>query len=131
MQPEWEFKMENIKLYYCINMFIYNSGNEFATMKVINEDYSEALIHFAPTIEDQKKMAKQLNKEKSNSNENDGISGQFVVEYDVERDPTGGEVLVSNSFSLIGYYYNHYFFFASFSVFSLDFLSFASTYFLS
>lgn len=24
-----------------------------------------------------------------------GISGQFVVEYDVERDPQGGEVLVS------------------------------------
>lgn len=33
-----------------------------------------------------------------NTKEDDGLAGQFVVQYDVERDPTGGEVLVQNGY---------------------------------
>lgn len=41
-----------------------------------------AMIHYAPTTDDQKQQSDQ------------GISGLFVIEYEVERKFDGGEVLV-------------------------------------
>ena len=41
---------------------------------------SNALITYSPTVE-QQKVASQ-----------DGVSGQFVVQYDVERDRDAGEI---------------------------------------
>lgn len=32
------------------------------------------------------------------TDENEGLAGQFVIQYDVERDPQGGEVLVRNGY---------------------------------
>lgn len=64
--------------------------NDYA--KVDIKDKTNAHIHFAPSIEQQKEMALLLNKDKS---ADQGIAGQFIVEYDVERDPQGGEVIVS------------------------------------
>lgn len=45
-----------------------------------------ATIHYAPTVTDQKQQSDQ------------GISGLFVVEYDVERKFDAGEVMVTSSF---------------------------------
>ena len=44
---------------------------------------TSAFIHYAPTEHDQREQSEQ------------GISGLFVVEYDVERKFDAGEVLVS------------------------------------
>lgn len=68
-------------------------------------------VHFEPTLDEQKKLAdkkKQLLKPKLSvrypwEKDDDvmpdvvdsGIGGQFIVQYDVDRDPLGGEVLVS------------------------------------
>lgn len=41
---------------------------------------------FSPSVEQQRELAKK---------EAAGLSGQFVVQYDVDRDPQAGEVLVS------------------------------------
>lgn len=80
---------------FVILSFFSRVGNEFAEIKVINDDHTEARIHFAPTVEQQRAMAKELQKDQDDKN---GLSGQFIVEYDVERDPSGGEVLVSYFF---------------------------------
>ncbi|XP_076107954.1 inter-alpha-trypsin inhibitor heavy chain H3-like [Mytilus galloprovincialis] len=45
-----------------------------------------AMIHYAPTTDDQKQQSDQ------------GISGLFVIEYDVERKFDGGEVLVVDGY---------------------------------
>ncbi|CAC5406716.1 unnamed protein product [Mytilus coruscus] len=45
-----------------------------------------AMIHYEPTIDDQKQQSDQ------------GISGLFVIEYDVERKFDGGEVLVVDGY---------------------------------
>lgn len=44
---------------------------------------TSAVVKFSPDMKKQKILA---------GNRNDGISGQFVVQYEVERDPDGGEV---------------------------------------
>lgn len=51
----------------------------------INEN--EALIEFNPDKETQRRIAKALGRQ-----EQFGISGQFVIQYDVEMDSEGGEV---------------------------------------
>lgn len=52
-----------------------------------------ARVTFKPDYNQQKEIAQGLGKE-----ENEGIGGQFVVQYDVERDPQGGEVLVKDGY---------------------------------
>lgn len=42
---------------------------------------------FNPNVEKQKQFAHKLG-----TKEDDGLAGQFIIEYDVERDPQGGEV---------------------------------------
>lgn len=73
---------------------LFPTENEYAKIEFLEEDKTRAHVHFAPTIEQQKEMAEILEKEDKDKAKN-GISGQFVIEYDVERDPTGGQVLVS------------------------------------
>ncbi|XP_044751117.1 inter-alpha-trypsin inhibitor heavy chain H4-like isoform X2 [Coccinella septempunctata] len=77
------------------------SGNEIAKNddkrdpKATIERFEQkaAKITFKPDLEHQKELGQHLgNKEGS------GLSGQFVVQYDVERDPQGGEVLVSDGY---------------------------------
>ena len=46
-------------------------------------------MHFAPSIDQQKAMSEE---------DGEGISGQFVVEYDVENNKPGGEILVNIHF---------------------------------
>lgn len=50
-------------------------------------DTNSAIINFSPNLERQKELAKTLG-----TNIDEGLSGQFVVQYDVERSPNGGEV---------------------------------------
>ncbi|XP_060517468.1 inter-alpha-trypsin inhibitor heavy chain H4-like isoform X3 [Cylas formicarius] len=82
------------------------SGNEIskndsklepeADINRVNE--TSAVVTFTPNIEKQKQLTVGLG-----GKEEDGLSGQFVVQYDVERDPEGGEVLVD------GGYFVHFF----------------------
>ncbi|KAF2899202.1 hypothetical protein ILUMI_06974, partial [Ignelater luminosus] len=77
------------------------SGNEIggnkgdldprADLKIIN--HKTAIVKFNPSIERQKQLAHVLD-----TKENEGLAGQFVVQYDVERDPNGGEVLIQDGY---------------------------------
>ncbi len=63
-------------------------------MAVIDRPTSKsATIHYAPTADDQKQMSDQ------------GISGLFVVEYDVQRKFDAGEVMVKLYSYLIQFCY--------------------------
>lgn len=71
------------------------TGNEVAkedeklnpNAHIENINQTAATVTFSPNIEKQKEYATSLG-----TKENDGFAGQFIVEYDVVRDPTGGEV---------------------------------------
>ncbi|KAK9890510.1 hypothetical protein WA026_010587 [Henosepilachna vigintioctopunctata] len=54
---------------------------------------SSAIVSFKPDLERQKDLASYLG-----NKEGTGLAGQFLVQYDVERDPHGGEVLVSDGY---------------------------------
>lgn len=56
-------------------------------------DNSTAHVLFKPTIERQKELAHSLG-----TDEKQGLAGQFVVQYDVVRDPNGGEVLLQDGY---------------------------------
>jgi len=59
--------------------------------KIEQPSSTEAQIWFSPSIEDQRELTKKL----ADKKEQVGLRGQFVVQYDVDRDPQAGEVLVS------------------------------------
>lgn len=59
--------------------------NPNAQIDQINK--TSAVVVFNPNSEKQKQYALSLG-----TKDEDGLSGQFIVEYDVERDPQGGEV---------------------------------------
>ncbi|KAJ8920647.1 hypothetical protein NQ315_004786 [Exocentrus adspersus] len=73
------------------------SGNEISKndekldpqAQITNINDTSAVVKFSPDINRQKQLATNLG-----AKEESGLSGQFVVQYDVERDPSGGEVLV-------------------------------------
>ncbi|XP_050502744.1 inter-alpha-trypsin inhibitor heavy chain H4-like [Diabrotica virgifera virgifera] len=77
------------------------SGNEISkndetldpgsVVNIINS--TSAIVTFKPDIEQQKNFIKTLG-----GKENEGLTGQFVVQYDVERDPSGGEVLLHDGY---------------------------------
>ena len=77
------------------------SGNEITTEqsdldpRADTEIYNDtlAIVKFSPNIERQKELAHVFG-----SNVEQGLAGQFVVQYDVERDPKGGEVLVQDGY---------------------------------
>lgn len=56
-----------------------------ANINKINDTFST--VTFNPNEERQKQLAHALG-----TKENDGLAGQFVVQYDVKRDADGGEV---------------------------------------
>ena len=56
---------------------------------------TEAHISFSPTVEEQRELAKKLRDKDKDKKQDSGLHGQFVVKYDVVRDPQAGEVLVS------------------------------------
>ncbi|XP_063902787.1 inter-alpha-trypsin inhibitor heavy chain H4-like isoform X1 [Zophobas morio] len=65
--------------------------NPSAQIDVINKN--SAVVKFSPDINQQKTFAEKLGGNKEN-----GLAGQFIVQYDVERDPRGGEVLVRDGY---------------------------------
>ncbi|XP_072391488.1 inter-alpha-trypsin inhibitor heavy chain H4-like [Diabrotica undecimpunctata] len=77
------------------------SGNEIAKnndkldpasfIEVINS--TSALVKFQPDVVKQQEYAKELGGIESN-----GLAAQFVVQYEVERDPQGGEVLLQDGY---------------------------------
>ncbi|KAL3280742.1 hypothetical protein HHI36_003977 [Cryptolaemus montrouzieri] len=80
------------------------SGNEIDKNNVnphaeIVSEKEYAIVRFHPNEEEQKEFAKALFTNK----EDEGLKGQFVVEYDVERNTDGGEVLRNDE------YFVHYF----------------------
>nr|XP_023015428.1 inter-alpha-trypsin inhibitor heavy chain H4-like isoform X6 [Leptinotarsa decemlineata] len=60
-------------------------------IEIINS--TSAVVRFHPDAQQQRQFAKELGVK-----ENEGISGQFVVQYDVERDPRGGEILLQDGY---------------------------------
>ncbi|CAG2189690.1 unnamed protein product [Mytilus edulis] len=69
------------------NNTLSNKDEELNTLAVIDRPTSKsATIHYAPTADDQKQMSDQ------------GISGLFVVEYDVQRKFDAGEVMISDGY---------------------------------
>jgi len=70
----------------CHQLFAVNS-----LAKIERPSSTEAQIWFSPSVEEQRELTKKL----ADKNEQVGLSGQFVVQYDVDRDPQAGEVLVS------------------------------------
>ncbi|XP_023311740.1 inter-alpha-trypsin inhibitor heavy chain H3-like isoform X2 [Anoplophora glabripennis] len=60
-------------------------------IKIINQ--RTASIKFHPNAARQRKMTHFLG-----NKTNDGLSGQFVVQYDVEREPLNGEVLLQDGY---------------------------------
>lgn len=73
------------------------TGNEIAkedeklnpNAKIDNINATSAVVVFNPNIEKQKQYANSLG-----TKEDQGFAGQFIVEYDVQRDPLGGEVCI-------------------------------------
>ncbi|XP_072396150.1 inter alpha-trypsin inhibitor, heavy chain 4-like [Diabrotica undecimpunctata] len=76
------------------------SGNEIskndpkldpsAIIQIVN---NSAVVKFNPNVDKQREFAKELGQI-----ENKGIAGQFVVQYDVERDPYKGEILLKDGY---------------------------------
>ncbi|KAJ3655071.1 hypothetical protein Zmor_014214 [Zophobas morio] len=77
------------------------TGNEISknddkldpSAKIYFTDKNSAVVQFNPDINQQKQFAENLG-----GNTENGLAGQFVVQYDVERDPQGGEVLVKDGY---------------------------------
>ncbi|XP_018575685.1 inter-alpha-trypsin inhibitor heavy chain H4 isoform X2 [Anoplophora glabripennis] len=65
--------------------------NPSSQLEIINS--TSAVVKFNPDSEDQRQFARYLGDKESS-----GLSGQFVVQYDVERDPHGGEVLLQDGY---------------------------------
>ncbi|CAH1130948.1 unnamed protein product [Ceutorhynchus assimilis] len=75
-----------------------NSPNIDPEAEIQNVNETAAVVTFSPDVARQKVLGGSLG-----GKEQDGLSGQFIVQYDVERDPQGGEVLVD------GGYFVHFF----------------------
>jgi hypothetical protein len=60
--------------------------------KIERPSSTEVQVWFSPSVEQQRELAKKFGDKKEAA----GLSGQFVVQYDVDRDPQAGEVLVSS-----------------------------------
>ncbi|XP_044736775.1 inter-alpha-trypsin inhibitor heavy chain H4-like isoform X2 [Chrysoperla carnea] len=77
-------------------------NNKYATKEFKNNAKTMAHIRFSPTIDQQKQLINDLkNKNKENpptDDVNTGVSGQFVVQYDVSRDFKGGSMVVYDGY---------------------------------
>ncbi|GJQ67353.1 hypothetical protein Trydic_g8244 [Trypoxylus dichotomus] len=102
--------VENLRVHVNINesqplKFVFapsiRSGNEIDDIEgdldsrahIHMVDAYSAIISFSPNIERQKELAKTLG-----TVEEEGLSGQFVVQYDVERNSNGGEILLNDGY---------------------------------
>lgn len=56
-----------------------------ASIDIVNK--TSGVVKFTPSVEMQKQYALSLG-----TSEKEGLAGQFVVQYEVERDTKGGEV---------------------------------------
>ncbi|XP_074041441.1 inter-alpha-trypsin inhibitor heavy chain H4 isoform X3 [Leptinotarsa decemlineata] len=65
--------------------------NPSSEIQIINS--TSAVVKFHPDAEEQRRFAKDMGVK-----ENEGLAGQFVVQYEVERDPSGGEVLLQDGY---------------------------------
>ncbi|KAJ3633920.1 hypothetical protein MTP99_010837 [Tenebrio molitor] len=73
---------------------IAKNDEKLASLADINTvNSTTATVKFSPNIERQKQLASGLGTKEEN-----GLAGQFVVQYDVERDPRGGEVLLKDGY---------------------------------
>ncbi|XP_044268022.1 inter-alpha-trypsin inhibitor heavy chain H4-like isoform X2 [Tribolium madens] len=73
---------------------ISKNDDKVASLAEINKiNSTSATVKFSPNIERQKQLATGLGTKEEN-----GLAGQFVVQYDVERDPKGGEVLLKDGY---------------------------------
>lgn len=75
------------------------SGNEISKYEnqnlnsqaiITHIDNETATVLFQPSLDRQKELARNLG-----ADENKGLAGQFVVQYDVNREPNGGEVYIN------------------------------------
>ncbi|KAF7286208.1 hypothetical protein GWI33_007165 [Rhynchophorus ferrugineus] len=73
-----------------------SNANPAANIQIFND--SAAIVTFKPNVVKQRILSTILG-----GKEDNGLRGQFVVQYDVIRDPLGGEVLVD------GDYFVHFF----------------------
>lgn len=64
-----------------------NDNNLDPSAKIELINHTSAVVKFQPNIKQQKEFAQHLGGDKEK-----GLAGQFIVQYDVERDPQGGEV---------------------------------------
>ena len=62
-----------------------NDSRPHADIQTIDE--TAYIIDFSPSIAKQRHLAKGLG-----TDVNEGLSGQFIVQYDVKRNASGGEV---------------------------------------
>uniref|UniRef100_V5G5K3 Inter-alpha-trypsin inhibitor heavy chain n=1 Tax=Anoplophora glabripennis TaxID=217634 RepID=V5G5K3_ANOGL len=65
--------------------------NPSADIRLLNS--TMAVVTFNPNSEKQKQFARYLGTKQTN-----GLSGQFVVQYDVERDSAGGEIFLQDGY---------------------------------
>lgn len=68
-----------------------NENGDLDPLAVIIKNETFATVKFSPTEERQKELARIFR-----TTEKEGLSGQFVVQYDVERDLDGGEVRITD-----------------------------------
>lgn len=68
---------------------ISNNKNTNPSAKTKFDSKTSVMVTFNPDKNQQKNFAQQLGGSAGN-----GIAGQFIIEYDVERDPFGGEVSI-------------------------------------
>ncbi|XP_072393627.1 inter-alpha-trypsin inhibitor heavy chain H4-like isoform X1 [Diabrotica undecimpunctata] len=54
---------------------------------------TNSIVTFQPDVQKQKEYGKELA-----GKESDGLTGQFIVQYEVERDPSGGEILLKDGY---------------------------------
>ncbi|XP_063902770.1 inter-alpha-trypsin inhibitor heavy chain H3-like isoform X1 [Zophobas morio] len=71
-----------------------NDDDKLASLaEIVNINSTSAVVKFSPNIERQKQLATGLGTKEEN-----GLAGQFVVQYDVERDQQGGEILLKDGY---------------------------------
>lgn len=70
-----------------------NDENLKPSTEITKIDPNSAIVTFNPDKNQQQKFAESLGGDKGK-----GLAGQFIVQYDVERDSQGGEVLLKDGY---------------------------------
>lgn len=72
------------------------SENPKAQVEWINPN--ETKIHFKADEAEQRRLEKKNKLKTTDKSDSEGVAGKFVVEYNVQRDPAGGEVIVNDGY---------------------------------